>query len=145
MADKKISELPAAGAITGSELVPIVQSGGTVQSTVDAVKNGAVKVYRALLNQSGTNAPVATVLENTLGGTVVWSYSGVGFYTGTLVGAFALAKTFPTIGQVELTAICFAYPSVPPDSVAVSSNLTGPNTPVDGILFYSPLEILVYP
>ena len=31
-------------------------------------------VYTALLTQSGTDAPVATVLENTLGGTVTWSY-----------------------------------------------------------------------
>jgi hypothetical protein len=31
---------------------------------------GGVKVYRALLAQTGTNAPVATVLENTLGGAI---------------------------------------------------------------------------
>jgi len=53
----------------------------------------AYKVYTALLTQSGTNAPVATVLENTLGGTVVWSYSGTGSYQATLTGAFT-SKTF---------------------------------------------------
>lgn len=37
--------------------------------------------------------PVAIVIENTLGGTVVWSYSGVGQYVGTLLGAFPLIKT----------------------------------------------------
>lgn len=52
------------------------------------------KVYTALLSQSGTNAPVATVLENTLGGTVVWSYSGTGSYQATLTGAFTSQKTF---------------------------------------------------
>lgn len=36
--------------------------------------------YTALLNQSGTNPPVATVLENTLGFDVVWYYETVGFY-----------------------------------------------------------------
>lgn len=38
------------------------------------------KVYVALLTQSGTDAPVATVLKNTLGGEVVWTYMGVGYY-----------------------------------------------------------------
>lgn len=35
MADAKISALPAASALTGSEAVPIVQSGTTVQTTVN--------------------------------------------------------------------------------------------------------------
>ncbi len=50
-------------------------------------------VYTALLTQSGTSAPVATVLENTLGGTVVWSYDDVGVYIGTLAGAFVIGQT----------------------------------------------------
>ena len=54
----------------------------------------AYKVYTALLTQSGTSAPVATVLENTLSGTITWSYSSVGSYQATLVGAFPSSKTF---------------------------------------------------
>ena len=41
------------------------------------------KVYTALLTQSGTDAPVATVLENTLGGEVVWSRDSNGTYIAT--------------------------------------------------------------
>jgi hypothetical protein len=52
------------------------------------------KMYTALLSQSGTDAPVATVLMNTLGGTVVWARTGVGVYTATLAGAFTENKTF---------------------------------------------------
>jgi len=37
------------------------------------------KVYTALLTQSGTNAPVATVLENTLG-SITWSRINTGIY-----------------------------------------------------------------
>ena len=51
------------------------------------------KVYTALLTQSGTSAPVAMVLENTLGGTVEWSYVDVGIYRATLTGAFTTNKT----------------------------------------------------
>lgn len=58
------------------------------------------KIYRALLTQSGTNAPVATVLENTLGD-IVWSRAVLGVYEGTLTGAFTSGKTispqFPTL------------------------------------------------
>ena len=51
------------------------------------------KEYVALLTQTGTNAPVATVLENTLGGTVVWSRNTFGNYSGTLSGAFTINRT----------------------------------------------------
>lgn len=40
MANKRISELPDAGAITGAELVEIVQSGTNVKSTVSAIGAG---------------------------------------------------------------------------------------------------------
>ena len=41
------------------------------------------KVYTALLTQSGTSNPTATVLENTLGQTITWSYNGVGVYSSS--------------------------------------------------------------
>lgn len=40
MADKKISQLTAASALTGTELVPVVQSSATVRTTVSAFLNG---------------------------------------------------------------------------------------------------------
>ncbi len=60
-----------------------------------------VKVYRALLTQSGGHAPTATVLENTLGGTVVWTYSNEGIYVGTLAGAFPEGKVSQWSGLAE--------------------------------------------
>ena len=38
------------------------------------------KVYTALLTQTGTDAPVATVLENTLGVDITYSYAILGSY-----------------------------------------------------------------
>jgi hypothetical protein len=55
------------------------------------------KVYTALLTQSGTSAPTATILENTLGGDIVWSYTSPGNYLGTLSGAFPIDKYFSPI------------------------------------------------
>ena len=54
------------------------------------------KVYTALLTQSGTNPPVAIVLENTLGGTPVWTRDSAGNYNATLSGVFTENKTFVT-------------------------------------------------
>ena len=59
------------------------------------------KVYTALLSQSGTDAPVATILENTLGGEVVWSYYAEGVYNGELLGAFTINKTDISFGAYK--------------------------------------------
>lgn len=61
---------------------------------IDSANYGGSKVYKALLNQTGTNAPVATVLVNTLSGTPVWSRSGIGQYRLTLAGEFLQYKVF---------------------------------------------------
>jgi len=66
------------------------------QAQVDALLLNVrpYKVYIALLSQSGTDAPVATVLENTLGGTIMWTRNSVGNYIGTLSGVFIENKVF---------------------------------------------------
>jgi hypothetical protein len=46
-----------------------------------------------LLNQNGANAPVATVLDNTLGFTPVWSRESIGDYRITYVDGFPYNKT----------------------------------------------------
>ncbi len=52
------------------------------------------KAYVASITQSGTSAPVATVLQsNLLQGTPVWSRVSAGIYRATLTGAFLEAKT----------------------------------------------------
>jgi hypothetical protein len=57
-----------------------------------------VKVYRASLTQAGGAAPSATVMDNSLGGTVVWARTSKGVYTGTLNGAFAGARLLQISG-----------------------------------------------
>jgi hypothetical protein len=51
------------------------------------------KVYTALLSQTGENAPTAIVLENTLGGNIVWTRIDEGVYIGTLSNSFIENKT----------------------------------------------------
>lgn len=52
----------------------------------------AYKVYTALLTQSGTDDPIAVVLENTIGN-IVWTRDNSGVYTGRLNSAFTTDKT----------------------------------------------------
>jgi hypothetical protein len=50
------------------------------------------KVYTALLTQTGTDAPVATVLENTIGN-ITWEYFGTGIYNCKSICNFIGNKT----------------------------------------------------
>ena len=50
------------------------------------------KVYVANITQTGTDAPVATILENTLGVTPTWSRFGPGDYRLTSTGLFVSNK-----------------------------------------------------
>lgn len=52
------------------------------------------KVYKILLDQSGTNDPVPIVLLNELSAAVVWARGSEGVYTATLASAFTSDKTF---------------------------------------------------
>ena len=48
-----------------------------IQSKLGVTIPLGYKVYRALLSQTGTNAPTAIVLENTLGGIVTFSLKDI--------------------------------------------------------------------
>ena len=55
MANQTITQLPNAGPITGAELVPIVQNGGTVKTTASALAGSPVQTQTFLtLNQEPT-------------------------------------------------------------------------------------------
>jgi hypothetical protein len=51
-------------------------------------------IYKAIITQTGTAAPVATILENSLNTNVIWTRSGVGVYKGSLEGGEFNTPTF---------------------------------------------------
>lgn len=107
------------------------------------------KVYRALLSQSSTSAPTATVLENTLGGTVVWTRNDAGDYSGTLTGAFTADKTFLTPPSADAYNQGAVTPNrASADVISVRTfNAADWNVayPSDDFLSAFPLTIQVYP
>jgi hypothetical protein len=63
---------------------------GTTVSWDDPI---GYKVYTAIITQSGTAAPVPTVLKNTLGATINWSRASAGRFDGDATGIFTNNKT----------------------------------------------------
>ena len=57
MANVQITQLPSAGSITGTESVPIVQNGKTVQTTTGAIAAGSIGNYTFLTASSTPNLP----------------------------------------------------------------------------------------
>lgn len=121
----------------------------TDYSEMDAIVEASASsasylLYTALLSQSGTDAPVATVLENTLGGTVVWTREDDGQYRGTLSGAFPFETTviFMMNTSGSLASQLTAFPA-DGDSVLVYSGSSGSLS--DEQLSSTSIEIRVYP
>ena len=77
---------------------------GTIDVTQSITVNGQTigglpyKVYTALLTQTGTSAPTAIVLENTLGFEVTWARESEGEYTLTLPSGTDISKFFIILG-----------------------------------------------
>jgi hypothetical protein len=95
------------------------------------------KVYRALLTQTGTNAPVATVVHNSLGGIPVWTRNAAGEYLITLTGAFPVGKTTMNMKYLDQNIIMDFWNQ--PDQLFIKNfNNT------DDYMLDLPVEILVY-
>ncbi len=62
--------------------------------------------YIATLLQAGTAAPVPTIIQNEIGG-IVWTYSAVGVYIGTLANAFPTGKTLVGVTLGVASALTF--------------------------------------
>lgn len=140
--------------------VGIQLTGFSLSADITAVSDGVnkvtspattPKVYRALLTQTGTAAPVATVLENTLGGTVVWTRTLGGVYVATLAGAFTASKTALLHGDgitgAEFSIIYFSRTNGNVlQLVTQDVDVTGATLVIaDAILSETFVQILVYP
>jgi hypothetical protein len=107
MAEVRISELTAhsTGVLAATDLIEVSEDlgGGLFESkklTGEQLDGGLV--WEALITQTSTNAPVLTVLKNTLGITASPTYVGVGGYTiggfaGNLTGSIKIEKNMPSL------------------------------------------------
>lgn len=115
-----------------------------------AVDSRPYKVYTALLTQTGTDAPVATVLENTLGD-IVWSRDAEGKYRATSTNLYTESKTLILHGVTdsfnsEQGIIPFVIQKDSSDSSIIRVNTLSITSDIeqDGFLYQTPIEIRVY-
>ena len=132
-------------ALTGTGTRQVVADAGGNLST-GVVDSRPYKVYVALLIQSGTSAPVATVLENTLGGTVVWGYGSAGIFNGTCsIGAFTENKTIGFIGSnANFTTNNQQIGLMRSSNTNISLQTYISGVQTNGVLNYCVVEIRVY-
>jgi hypothetical protein len=103
------------------------------------------KVYRALLSQSGTDAPEVQVLVNTFGVAVNWTRDGAGLYIGALAsGALDPARTFHRIHSSAIVdyADGVAHSRIESGSLFVQTVVN--DSSVDGQLTSTPVELVEY-
>lgn len=105
--------------------------------------NFLYKKYIALLSQTSTNNPVATVFENTMDDIIVWTRDSVGTYTGTLTGAFVNFKTWFSITPINYAGLYEVF-SLDENTIRIRTADITTLTLVDGQLNETPLEIRVY-
>ena len=102
--------------------------------------------YAALLSQSGTQAPLAIILKNNIGGTIVWTRLGAGTYLGTLSGAFPDGKTVIVNGSQVADGIgYFVSAKRATDNTVVVQVADSALSVVDDELENTTLIIRVYP
>jgi hypothetical protein len=102
------------------------------------------KVYSALLSQSGTNPPVDTILENTLGVTPTWHYDNQGNYHVEALGVFTLGKTVIVPGVINFDSLHNStVPTVDNLYIETIAGGLAPG-PDDGLLNNTFIEIRVY-
>lgn len=125
----------------------IAQGFGTNSNTTPVETIYPYKVYTVIFSQLDINAPTVIVLQNTLGGTVIWSRTGVGTYVATLSSAFTLDKTAVLItkGQENDTGIFMGGFRQSVNTVVIYNN-NGGGFPfsTDGEFTNATIEIRVY-
>lgn len=117
---------------------------------IDTLANGGAKVYKALLTQSGTNAPVATISVNQMVDSPVISRDSLGYY---LIESddFIKGKTYVTIGSASATGVEIYSAIVTSGTVEVVTYIynipAGGITNVEGLGYLddTPITIEVYP
>ena len=113
----------------------------TKNFTVDSVVQAGLgyTVYTALVTQTGTDAPVATILKNNTGYTYTWARTAGGTYTITASGnAFTSNKTivFYNLGEY---AFSVGQPWTRTSDTVVTISLGG-----DGRITNGSFEIRIY-
>ena len=109
-----ITQLPTAGAITGAELVPVVQNGVTVQTTTSAIAGSPTQTYTYLTVSQTSQLPNSRYVGVTNGLTIT-DGGAQGLFNISTTGALLSLVNSGTGFQVKTSAT-----AITPRSIAVS-------------------------
>jgi hypothetical protein len=151
MAGVKITDLVSITEAASDDLLYIVDVSDNTsgpQGTSKAIEVGDLrgyKVYTALLTQSGTDAPTAIELENTIG-EITFNYISIGTYSVTISSLFTADKTISFISNTNEFDINsnFLDLSNVPNTISIKCVTASTNAPTDGIMSHCSFEIRVY-
>lgn len=128
---------------------------GKIDEIVNYINDNPVpkvnyKIYRALLNQTGEDAPTAIIIENTLDGVVSYSRTDSGVYTIILPENYALNKVFVLLNAPIYPTVQFTLDTtdVINGNIALGSNfinlLGGTISGQDESFINTAIEITIY-
>ena len=135
------------GIFTQNITIPTTPSANTDAASKAYVDSQVgYKTYVAQITQSGTNAPVATVLQNNTGLTFTWTRSALGVYQVGASSSFVVNKTWAQITGSN---------TAPSTSVVILKNITTSQITFNNVLVSSAalvegiavafVEIRIYP
>lgn len=134
MADQKISALSAAGALGGTEAVPIVQAGSTVKTTVAAIA--------ALATGTGTVTSVSVTTANGVSGSVATATTtpAISLTLGAITPTTVNGNTITTgTGTLTLGAGSTLATSATNSITLTSTAATNVTLPTTGTLMANPM------
>jgi len=120
MANKKYTELPQADAITGAEILAIVQDGGSVQGDIDLIKAYFDTLYPAMTYTAPASVTPTFTGFGTVSGVTAYTWRigailffEIRFVTGTTTGTEARIglRHNPGSGEVDVTSAS-TYPTL---------------------------------
>lgn len=129
-----------------------IQGIDTVSASTDAASKAYVdsqvgySTYVARVTQSGTNAPVATVISNNTGLTFTWARTGTGQYTVSPSSSFVVNKTWiqMTGGDLSLGTTSVSIKDIS-TTTATAININLINGLVADEITAAFVEIRIYP
>lgn len=127
--------------VTNSSGLTVSESNVTYNNGIKTNNNVSYKHYIALLYQTGTNAPTAYVLENTLSNLITWTRSATGDYDGTLTDEFTEFKTAIFCNNTGQGEILIGRKN---NNAVRVQTFNSAGTASDDKLTYTTIEIRVY-
>ena len=106
----------------------------------------AYSYYTALLTQTSTNAPVATLLSSNLTGTFTWARAGEGVYTLTASAAtFTSGKTAVFLNCGSTRAVITTWTRTSDFVITIKTEISDdPGQGYDGGLTNASIDIRIY-